>query len=92
MEGPSSTRGPQNRARAASQPLSPGILEEEPCEHGPGSNHVPCAQESAPVQRHRGGASPAATRGHRCFRPERIGRSSTANAEGVFGAHGIAEE
>ena len=66
------------------KPLSPGILEEEPCVHGPGSNHVPGAQQSAPVERHRGGASPAATRGgHRCFWPEQIGCSSTANAEGV---------
>jgi hypothetical protein len=42
-----------------------------------------------PVQRHRGGASPAATRGRRRFRPEHIRRSGTASAGGVLGAHGI---
>jgi hypothetical protein len=46
MERLWTSRGLQWRARAASQPLLPEILEEEPCEHGPGSNHVPCAQES----------------------------------------------
>lgn len=85
------TRGLQRLAGAASQPFSPGILEEEPCGHGPGSNHVPCAQESAPAQRHRGGASPAATRGHRCFRSERIGHSGAQRALkaswGLMGSH-----
>ncbi|XPS73051.1 hypothetical protein M3J09_005204 [Ascochyta lentis] len=42
--------------------------------------------EGAPAQqRHRGGARPGATRGRRCFRPERIGRSGTADAEGDLG-------
>jgi len=67
-----------------------GFWKSNPGQHGPGHNHVPWAQESAPARRHRGGASAAGSRGRRCFRPARIGRRGTAGAGGVSGAHGVA--
>lgn len=77
-------RGLQRLGAAASQACLAGILEEEACVHSPGSNHVPCAQESAPAERHRGGARPAAMPrvGTDAFGQSGLDVSGTANAEG----------